>query len=51
LGLNVGTLVREAAKAIQGGGGQAYFATAGGKNTSGLQDAVHVILEKIKVVL
>lgn len=52
LGLNAGTLVREAAKTIQGGGGgQAHFATAGGKNTSGLHDAVHVILEKIKVVL
>jgi len=48
-GLNAGTLVREAAKAIQGGGGgQPHFATAGGKNVSGLSSAVNEIVEKIK---
>lgn len=45
-GLNAGTLVREAAKAIQGGGGGApHFATAGGKNADGLQEAVERIIE------
>ena len=40
-GLNAGNLIREAAKAIQGGGGgQAHFATAGGKNAAGLAGAV-----------
>ena len=44
-GLNAGQLVREAAKHIQGGGGgQPHFATAGGKNSEGLAQAVeHVI--------
>ena len=44
--LNAGTLVREAAKAIKGGGGGApHFATAGGKNPDGLQEAVERIVE------
>jgi alanyl-tRNA synthetase len=39
--LNAGQIVRELAKNIQGGGGgQANFATAGGKNSSGLKDAL-----------
>ena len=39
--LNAGTMIREAAKAIKGGGGgQAFYATAGGKDASGLQAAV-----------
>jgi alanyl-tRNA synthetase len=51
-GLNAGTLVREAAKAIQGGGGgQPHFATAGGKNSAGLSTAVQDIAEKIKATL
>jgi len=51
-GLNAGTLVREAAKAIQGGGGgQPHFATAGGKNVDGLSKAVNEILEKVKAGL
>ncbi|MDP2887961.1 MAG: alanine--tRNA ligase [Bacteroidota bacterium] len=40
-GLNAGTIVREAAKEMQGGGGgQAFYATAGGKDLSGLSAAV-----------
>lgn len=47
-GLNAGNLVREAAKQIQGGGGgQAHFATAGGKNVSGLSNAVKEVVSKI----
>ena len=45
-GLNAGKLVREAAKLIQGGGGgQPHFATAGGKNSDGLNAAVDRLLE------
>ncbi len=45
-GLNAGKLVKDAAKLIQGGGGgQAHFATAGGKNSDGLAQAVEQILE------
>lgn len=51
-GLNAGTMIREAAKAIQGGGGgQPHFATAGGKDTTGLTNAVKEIIEKIKAAL
>lgn len=45
-GLNAGKLVKEAARLIQGGGGgQAHFATAGGKNKDGLSTAVAKIIE------
>ena len=45
-GLNAGKLVKDAARFINGGGGgQAHFATAGGKNPAGLSDAVAHILQ------
>ena len=45
-GLDASKLVKDAARLIQGGGGgQAHFATAGGKNSDGLAQAVDQILE------
>ncbi len=47
--LNAGTIVRELAKAIQGGGGgQANYATAGGTNASGLQTALDSSISYVK---
>ena len=48
-GYNAGQMVKAAAKLIQGGGGgQAHFAQAGGKNVQGLKAAVDQILDSIK---
>ncbi|MDY3247216.1 MAG: alanine--tRNA ligase [Prevotella sp.] len=45
-GLNAGTMIREAAKLIQGGGGgQPHYAQAGGKNIDGLSAAVDKVVE------
>ena len=45
-GLKAGNLVKEAAKLIKGGGGgQPHFATAGGKDSDGLNAAVEKVLE------
>ncbi len=45
-GLNAGQIVREAGKLIKGGGGgAAHFATAGGKDTTGIEAAVNKVIE------
>ena len=45
-GLDAGRIVKEAARAIQGGGGgQKHFATAGGKNADGLSVALDKMIE------
>ena len=46
-GFNATTMVREAAKAIQGGGGgQPFFAQAGGKDVAGLEKALDILTNK-----
>ncbi len=48
-GVNASQVVRTAAKEINGGGGgQPFFATAGGKNPEGMQKAIDVAVELIK---
>jgi alanyl-tRNA synthetase len=47
--LNAGQVVRELGKYIQGGGGgQAFFATAGGKNAAGMKEALAKAIDFIK---
>ena len=47
-GLNAVNIAREAAKEIQGGGGgQPFFASAGGKNAAGIQQAIQQALKAL----
>ncbi len=51
-GLDAGKMVRELAKNIQGGGGgQPFFATAGGKNLAGLPNVIEAAQSMIKEIL
>ncbi len=48
-GLHAGQMIKSAAKHIQGGGGgQAWMATAGGRNTAGLRSAMEELLAALK---
>jgi len=48
-GMNAVNIARDAAGEIQGGGGgQPFFATAGGKNAAGIQKAIEKALEAVK---
>jgi len=51
-GLNAGEMVREMAKEIQGGGGgQPFYATAGGKDLTGLSHGIQRGIELVSKVL
>jgi alanyl-tRNA synthetase len=48
-GLHAGQLIRTASALIKGGGGgQPFFATAGGSDSSGLDDAIKGIVDSVK---
>ncbi|NLA23851.1 MAG: alanine--tRNA ligase, partial [Bacteroidales bacterium] len=48
--LNAGAIIREAAKEINGGGGgQAFFATAGGSKPEGLHNAIKKAVELLNL--
>ena len=49
MGLNAGQIVRDAGREIKGGGGgQPFYATAGGKDLAGLQNAIDKALTFLK---
>ena len=51
-GVKAGDIVRTAAKEMQGGGGgQPFYATAGGKNPEGLEKAIAVAQEMVMAVV
>ncbi|MBO5661733.1 MAG: alanine--tRNA ligase [Tidjanibacter sp.] len=51
-GVKAGDIVRGAAKEMQGGGGgQPFYATAGGKNPEGLERAIAVAEEMIRAIV
>ena len=51
-GVNAAQVVREAAKEINGGGGgQPFFATAGGKKVDGIEAAIIRAVELIRAQL
>ena len=50
-GYNAGAMIRDIAKEIQGGGGgQPFFATAGGVNSSGIAAALVKAKEYIRII-
>ena len=51
-GVNASKIIREAAKEINGGGGgQPFFATAGGKNPACIEKAIFKAVELVKEAL
>ena len=47
--LNAGKIIKEISSAIKGGGGgQSFYATAGGKNTEGIQKAIDLAVGLVK---
>ena len=47
-GKNAGAMIKSAAKLIQGGGGQPWMATAGGRDVNGLPQAMEELLNSLR---